>query len=87
MNQVERDLTYRLDALKATCSQYGLESEMCKNSMQLWQEQHDWNVKYEKYSDYFGLGLSLFLFIMLLPFLVGKILVYLDKHKNQGRKF
>ncbi|MDO8589849.1 MAG: hypothetical protein Q7R69_01075 [bacterium] len=56
MNQVERDLTYRLDALKATCNQYGLQSYECKTSMEIWQDQHDWNVMYEKYGDYFGIG-------------------------------
>ena len=77
MNQVERDLTYRLDALKAVCNQYGLESYECKAYTQIWQDQHEWNVKYEKYSDYFSTGLIIILLIvlvtLLLPFLWSKI--------------
>ena len=70
MNQVELDLTYRLDELKAMCNQYGWESEMCKTSVQLWLDQHKMNLMIEKYSDYLEIGFIIILFIVLI-FLIG----------------
>ncbi|OGI61093.1 hypothetical protein A2814_02030 [Candidatus Nomurabacteria bacterium RIFCSPHIGHO2_01_FULL_38_19] len=43
MDQLQRDLTYRLDAVKQICNQYGQESDMCQQSMQLWESQHSMN--------------------------------------------
>ena len=44
MNQIQRDLTYRLDGVRAVCEQNGLESEACQQSIQLWESQHAINV-------------------------------------------
>jgi len=70
MNQVERDLTYRLNALKAGCDQYGWDSEWCKTSTQIWEDQHKMNVVMEKYGDYAVIFLIV-LVVLLIPFLLG----------------
>ena len=44
MNQIQRDLTYRLDAVKSVCGRYGQESEICQQSIQLWESQHTMNI-------------------------------------------
>lgn len=44
MNQIQRDLTYRLDAVQQTCNTYGQESEQCQQLMSLWESQHATNL-------------------------------------------
>lgn len=72
MNQVERDLTYRLDALKAGCDQYGWDSEWCKASTEVWENQHKMNVMTEKYYDYAVVTFLIILVILLASFLLRR---------------
>lgn len=44
MNQIQRDLTYRLDAVKSVCEQHGQESNTCQQAIQFWESQHAMNV-------------------------------------------
>ena len=44
MNQTQRDLTYRSDALQSVCNEYGFASEECQQATQLWEQQHSMNV-------------------------------------------
>ena len=67
MNQVELDLTYRLDALKAGCNQYGWESEWCITATQAWLEQHNMNTMNEKYGDYMLVGIFIVLLFFFTP--------------------
>lgn len=52
MTQVERDLTYRRDALVSICTQYGTESQECKASTEMWEKQHTMNLWTEVYSSW-----------------------------------
>lgn len=82
MDQLERDLTYGLDGVRATCIQYGWKSSECQNSIEIWQNQHNWNIKFEKYNDYLGVGFIIIVLIITLPFLVGHVL----KHQAYKKK-
>jgi len=44
MNQLQRDATYRLDALKSICEDHGYDSEACQQSIQIWESNHSSNV-------------------------------------------
>ena len=52
MTQTQRDLTYRLDALKSICETSGYQSEICQSSIGVWTIQHDMNVRMEKFAVY-----------------------------------
>jgi len=45
MNQIQRDYTYRLDAVKEVCVNYGYESKECQQITQIWETQHNSNGK------------------------------------------
>lgn len=64
MDQITRDLTYRLDALKSICQTYGFESESCQYSLEIWNRQHAWNVLFSKLSDMMD-GVLLFIFFFI----------------------
>lgn len=61
MNQTSRDLTYRLDAVKAGCEMYGWESAKCTELQSVWKSQHAMNVRLEMLQ-----SASWFLFILIL---------------------
>ena len=82
MNQVERDLTYRLDALKAGCDNYGWESEWCRTSMEIWQSQHNMNVWVERFGETFWIfGLVAISVILIL---VNICIQKANNHKEDG---
>lgn len=52
MNQTQRDLTYRLDAVQSICQRHSSGSEVCQQSIQLWELQHETNVFSAQISSY-----------------------------------
>ena len=85
MNQIERDLTYRLDALKEGCNEYGWESEWCKSSIQIWEEQHRFNIRMERHGDYVEAVFQFILFLFFVFFILGKWIKY-SAIKENGKK-
>lgn len=65
MTQIERDLTYRLDALKSVCSYHGIDSLECQSSIDLWSIQHEANFRHEKILNFNSAVTSFFLFLLL----------------------
>ncbi|OHA03282.1 MAG: hypothetical protein A3J10_01910 [Candidatus Sungbacteria bacterium RIFCSPLOWO2_02_FULL_54_10] len=75
VNQIQRDLAYRLDALQSICEQYGAQSEMCQQSIQLWELQHAANVRSAHISFYIhriGTIISLLIGLIILGFILWK---------------
>ena len=65
MNEVTRDLTYRLDIVKEVCGTYGWNSTKCVQVRDMWQRQHDANVLQEKFSTFFsGVGFTIFIVLV-----------------------
>lgn len=52
MNQIQRDLTYRHEAVKAICEQNGYDSQVCQESIRAWESQHGMNMLSFKVSFY-----------------------------------
>ena len=80
MNQTQRDLTYRLDAVRQACDQYGQESDICQQSIQLWKSQHDMNVFNVQISFYIKLAGSVLVIFVFSMFVYSKFL----KLKTRG---
>jgi len=65
MNQVQRDLTYRQDAVQQVCDQYGQESEICQQSIQIYESQHVGNVFNDQMFSYIKLTGGILAFFIL----------------------
>lgn len=52
MDQMQRDLTYRRDAVEAICEQHGYDSQVCQESIQILESQHGMNTFSSKVSFY-----------------------------------
>lgn len=65
MNQIQRDMTYRLDAVDSICEQYGRESETCQQTIQAWETQHSTNVLSTQVFFYLQLTVGVFIIIFL----------------------
>jgi len=65
MNQLQRDLTYRLEAVQSVCDQNGEESQACKDVVQLFESQHNMNMFSSSvflYGELIALTFSVFIF-------------------------
>lgn len=95
MNQIQRDLTYRLDAVQLVCEQYGTRSEICQQSIQLWELQHAANMRSAQMSFYIQcmwiiIGLFVMGFILFYQFLkykAWKETLTTQKRNVQEQKF
>lgn len=77
MNQVQRDLTYRREAVEKVCEQNGYESQICQESMQIWESQHNMNLLSARFSFYAEIifvimGLLVFGYFLFFRFLKPK---------------
>ena len=76
MNQIQRDLTYRLDVVQSICKQYGYKSEDCQYSIQIWESQHVMNMFYSQmflYSKFILLTAGFFILGYILYFRFFKV--------------
>ena len=85
MDQIQRDLTYRLDALLQICDRYGYESDICQQSIQIWKSQHSANMlfaNHERYTSWMSSVEIILIFVIL-----GTILYFwFPKLKSQKIK-
>lgn len=65
MNQIQRDETYRLNAVESICEQYGRESEICRQAIQTWETQHSTNIVRPQAFLYIKLTGSVFVILIL----------------------
>lgn len=86
MNQIQRDFTYRLDAVRSVCEQHSYESQECQQSIQLWEHQHNWNLFYTKVFLYDKFVLYVAGFLILSFFIFSYFLKLFLKSKKGLRR-
>ncbi|MDD2935275.1 MAG: hypothetical protein PHX25_02255 [Candidatus Pacebacteria bacterium] len=83
MDQVERDLTYRLDAVKSVCNNYGLESSECLQSQQIWENQYKTNLLSSKFSNILSGLFVIIVGIILFIYLSGVFIKFLSNKEQK----
>ncbi len=82
MDQIQRDLTYRKEALQSICNEYGYESKKCQQSIEIWERQHSANFLTSQTSAILFVTvfiiIAYFLFLVVLP----KILILILQKKK-----
>lgn len=85
MNQLERDFTYRLDAVKEICEQHGSESQECQQAIGVWELQHNANITSYNLTLYGKFALIILVVFVLGYFLFLKSLEQFTKLKIQKK--
>lgn len=91
MNQIQRDLTYRRGAVEVICEQNGYDSQVCQESIQTWESQHNTNIFVSKASFYSeivviilgALVLGYFLYFQYLKSKIGKSEVFEERQNSK----
>ena len=75
MTPLQRDFTYRLDAVKEVCESSGFQSNDCQYAIKIWNLQHNANVSVARMQNAFldttNILLIIFIGICIVSFLIG----------------